>query len=132
MIDVGLQKHIQVNWKLFSLKLINGGRAVKEDFKILHEIGLKALRVAAAVRCEFGNAGAGKIYTAMGASYHHDQEDIDEPSVIEEILQTLFTFLDFPFDTAAEIDLPRQSRIGLPGRVGSFLFPSERDVDAGH
>ena len=100
MIDVGLQKHIQVNWKLFSLKLINGGRAVKEDFKILHEIGLKALRVAAAVRCEFGNAGAGKIYTAMGASYHHDQEDIDEPSVIEEILQNC----GFPTKLAASVD----------------------------
>jgi Mycothiol-dependent nitroreductase Rv2466c len=87
MIDVGLQKQIQVNWKFFSLKLINKGREVKEDFKILHEIGLKALRVAAAVRSEFGNAGAGKIYTAMGACYHHDQEDIDAPSVVEEILR---------------------------------------------
>ena len=63
MIDVGLQKRIHVNWKLFSLKLINKGREVEEDYKILHEIGLKALRVAAAVRCEFGNDGAGKIYT---------------------------------------------------------------------
>ena len=100
MIDVGLQKHIHVNWKLFSLKLINKGREVKEDFKILHEIGLKALRVAAAVRREFGNDGAGKIYTAMGASYHHDQEDIDEPSVIEEILQNC----GFPTKLAASVD----------------------------
>ena len=88
MIDVGLQKNIEVNWKFFSLKLINKGRDVKEDFKILHEIGLQALRVAAAVRSEFGNDGAGRIYTAMGARYHHDEEDIDEPSVMAEILQS--------------------------------------------
>jgi hypothetical protein len=100
MIDVGLQKHIQVNWKFFSLKLINRGREVKEDFKILHEIGLKALRVAAAVRSEFGNDGAGQIYTAMGARYHHDQEDIDEPSVMEEILQSC----GFPAKMIASVD----------------------------
>jgi len=88
MIDVGRQKDIHVKWKLFSLKLINKGREVKEDFRILHEIGLKALRVAAAVRCEFGNDGVGRIYTGLGARYHHDQEDIDERSTIEEILQT--------------------------------------------
>jgi hypothetical protein len=100
MIDVGLQKHIHINWKLFSLKLINRGREVKEDFKILHEIGLKALRVAAAVRSEFGNDGAGKIYTALGARYHHDQEDIDEPSVMEELLQNC----GFPTKLVASID----------------------------
>jgi hypothetical protein len=87
MIDVGRQKDIHVNWKLFSLKLINKDREVKDDFRILHEIGLKALRVAAAVRSEFGNDGAGKIYTGLGARYHHDQEDIDVRSAIEEILQ---------------------------------------------
>ena len=88
MIDVGWQKEIQVNWKLFSLKLINMDREVPPDFRLLHDMGLKALRVAAAVRKEFGNKGVGKIYTAMGACYHHDQEDIDEPSALEEILFT--------------------------------------------
>ena len=88
MVDVGRQKQIQVNWKLFSLKLINKGREVPEDYKILHEIGLKALRVAAAVRAEFGNQSVGKLYTAMGRRYHHDEEDIDEPQALKEILQT--------------------------------------------
>jgi len=97
MIDVGRQKNIHVNWKLFSLKLINKGREIGEDFKILHEIGLKALRVAAAVRREFGNNGVGKIYTAMGVCYHHDQEDMDQPSVLKEILQTC----GFPANLAA-------------------------------
>jgi hypothetical protein len=89
-----------VNWKFFSLKLINKGREVKEDLKVLHEIGLKALRVAAAVRSEFGNDGAGRIYTAMGARYHHDEEDIDEPSAMEEILQSS----GFPIEMAAAAD----------------------------
>jgi hypothetical protein len=88
MVDVGRQKQIQVNWKFFSLKLINKDRDVPEDYKILHGIGLKALRVAAAVRREFGNDGVDRIYTAMGAVYHHDEGEIDEPSALEEILQS--------------------------------------------
>jgi len=86
MVDVGQQKQIRVNWKFFSLKLINKDRDVPQDYKILHEIGLKALRVAAAVRREFGNDGVAKIYTGMGAIYHHDEGDIDEPHM-EKILQ---------------------------------------------
>ena len=31
--------------------------------------------------------GVGNIYTAMGAIYHHDEGDIDEPSGLAEILQ---------------------------------------------
>lgn len=88
MVDVGRQKQIQVNWKFFSLKLINKDREVPQDYRILHEIGLKALRVAAAVRVEFGNQSVGQIYAAMGVRYHHDEGDIDEPSTLEEILQT--------------------------------------------
>jgi hypothetical protein len=87
MVDVGRQKRIYVDWKLFSLKIINKDRDVPEDFKILHAIGLKALRVAAAVRRDYGNDEVGNLYTAMGARYHHDKEDIDDPSALEEILQ---------------------------------------------
>ena len=85
---MGRQKQIRVNWKFFSLKIINKDRDIPEDYQILHGIGLKALRVAAAVRREFGNDGVGRIYTAMGAVYHHDQGDIDEPSALAEILQS--------------------------------------------
>lgn len=88
MEDVGRQRGIQINWKFFSLKLINKDREVSENHKILHEIGLKALRVAAAVRRESGNSGVGKIYTAMGIRYHHDEADIDEPAALAEMLNS--------------------------------------------
>ncbi len=102
MIDVGRQKRIYVNWKLFSLKIINKDREIKDDFKILHEIGLKALRVAAAVRCDYGNDGVGKLYTAMGALYHHDEEDIDDLTVVEQILQDC----NFPAEFSSALDEP--------------------------
>ena len=73
MVDVGRQKAIQVNWKVFSLKKINEGREMPERFRVSHTIGLRALRVAAAVRQAYGNEVVGKFYTVMGTRRHHDQ-----------------------------------------------------------
>jgi len=100
MLDVGQQKQIDVNWKLFSLKIINKDRKVKEDFRILHEIGLKALRVAAAVRRAYGNEAVAKLYTAMGARYHHDEEDIDDIAVMDQLLSAC----SLPTDLSAAVD----------------------------
>ena len=102
MIDVSQQKQIYVNWKLFSLKIINKDRKIKEDFKILHEIGLKALRVAAAIRRDYGNDGVGKLYTAMGTLYHHDEEDIDDIAALKEILAVC----NFPTHFSSAVDVP--------------------------
>ena len=100
MTDVGRQKQIHVNWKLFSLKIINKDRDIPEHFSILHQIGLRALRVAAAVSKEYGNDGLAKLYTVMGTRYHHDGEDIDEPDILEEILNTC----GFPTQLADAVD----------------------------
>ena len=88
MEDVAQQKSIQVNWKFFSLKKINEGRDMAERFRISHAIGLRALRVAAAVREAHGNEAVRKLYTAMGARRHHDQEDIGTTEALQDILQT--------------------------------------------
>lgn len=100
MIDVGEQKQIYVNWKFFSLKINDIERKVKEDFKILHEIGLRALRVAAAIRRDYGNEGVAKLYTAMGTLYHHDEEDIDDIAVVEQTLKACH----FPTHFSSAID----------------------------
>ena len=100
MVDVGRQKQIHVNWKLFSLRKINEDRDIPEHFKILHQMGLRALRVAAAVSKEYGNDGLARLYTVMGTRYHHDKEDIDEPDILEEILKSC----GFPAQLADAVD----------------------------
>ena len=100
MEDVGRQKAIQVNWKFFSLKKINEGRDLPEHFRETHAVGLRALRIAASVRRDYGNDGVGKIYTVMGTRYHHDEEDIGEDPVLEGILQKC----GFPTKLAAAAD----------------------------
>ena len=100
LVDVARQKEINVNWKFFSLKMINKDRKMPEQYKIIHTIGLRGLRVAAAVRHHYGNDGVGKIYTVMGTRYHHDQEDIDEAADLKAILE----LCGFPSKLAAAAD----------------------------
>ena len=90
MEDVRRQKDIRVTWRFFSLKVINAERDVSPDLGILHAMGLRALRIAAAVRAKYGNDGVARLYTLMGTSYHHDQEDIDKTlAAADEVLKEL-------------------------------------------
>ena len=88
MEDVGRQKTIEVDWRFFSLRKINEGRDLPERFRISHLMGLRALRVAAAVREQYGREAVGKLYTAMGARKHHDQADISVVAELESILRS--------------------------------------------
>lgn len=107
MEDVAQQKHIQVEWKFFSLKKINEGRDLPERFQISHTAGLRALRVAAAVRQDYGNDGVRTLYTAMGTRRHHDQEDIGSRATLEGILQSC----GFPSALAAAADEETWDRV---------------------
>ena len=100
MVEVSQHKAIEVRWKFFSLKKINEGRDMPERFRTSHAIGLKALRVAAAVRQDYGNEAVGKLYTVMGTRRHHDQVDISTPEALQDVLRRC----DFPLTlaTAAE------------------------------
>ena len=100
MVDVAQQKSVHVNWKLFSLKKINEGREIPERFRASHAMGLRALRVAAAVREAHGNDGIGKLYTALGARKHHDDADVGEIST----LQAALTEAGLPTDLASAAD----------------------------
>lgn len=88
MADVGQQKAIEVDWRFFSLRKINEGRDLPERFRVSHLMGLRALRVAAAVREQYGREAVGKLYTAMGTRKHHDQADIGTQEELASILST--------------------------------------------
>ena len=98
--EVRSRKDIHVTWRFFSLNMINAERNVSPDLRILHTMGLRALRIAAAVGAQYGNDAVARMYTLMGTAYHHDQEDIDEPEVAEAILKRG----GFPPDLAAAAD----------------------------
>ena len=124
MEDVGRQKAIDVDWRFFSLRKINEGRDLPERFRVSHLQGLRALRVAAAVREQHGREAVRKLYTAMGTRKHHDQADIGTVAELESILHTC----GLPTALAAAAD-------DLFGRDAVNFFrprPHEFDAAAGH
>jgi len=88
MEDVATQKAIDVDWRFFSLRKINEGRDLPERFRISHLMGLRALRVAAAVREQHGREAVRQLYAVMGTRKHHDQADIGTREELASILKT--------------------------------------------
>ncbi|MHB8465353.1 MAG: mycothiol-dependent nitroreductase Rv2466c family protein [Acidimicrobiales bacterium] len=73
--EVHRQRPVDVEWRFIGLRIINEHRDYDGDFaKYLdgHTIGLRLLRVAAALREKVGLDAVGPYYTAVGAAIHVD------------------------------------------------------------
>jgi predicted DsbA family dithiol-disulfide isomerase len=150
MMEVSQHKAIEVRWKFFSLKKINEGRDMPERFRTSHAIGLKALRVAAAVRQDYGNEAVGKLYTVMGTRRHHDQVDISTPEALEDVLRRCDLPLalaaaaeDETWDKVIDVDMDQAkakagTNVGVPlivldgGEGPGFFGPVFSPAPTGH
>lgn len=66
-----------VQWKFISLKMLNKDldySKMPAGYAEVHAAGTQGLRVAARARAEQGNEAVGKVYTALGLSFHNRQE----------------------------------------------------------
>ena len=66
-----------VQWKFISLKMLNKDldySKMPAGYAEVHAAGTQGLRVAARARAEQGNEAVGKVYTALGNSFHNRQE----------------------------------------------------------
>jgi hypothetical protein len=66
-----------VQWKFISLKMLNKDldySKMPAGYPEVHAAGTQGLRVAARARAEQGNEAVGKVYTALGLSFHNRQE----------------------------------------------------------
>ncbi|MDQ3660230.1 MAG: DsbA family protein [Actinomycetota bacterium] len=83
MREVTKVRDVDVEWRLFSLKLINEGR--EDPLADKHERGTPAMRTLALVQRERGNDFVGDLYESLGTRVHEDQEEIS-PEVVEKAL----------------------------------------------
>lgn len=64
------QKELTVDWRFIGLRILNEDKDYATEFPpgypAYHALGLRALRVAAAVRAAEGRAPMGPLYTALG------------------------------------------------------------------
>jgi hypothetical protein len=74
VVEVGTQREIDVHWRFISLRLLNADKDYATHFPAGypegHTLGLRLLRVAAAVRDAAGNDAVGRFYTELGQRIH--------------------------------------------------------------
>ena len=86
---------MEVDWRLISLRMVNKDRDYEKDFRPGYERGhtrgLELLRVAAAVRGEFGADAVLPLYTVLGRVIHHEKgaTSFDDPAGIGAVLTEL-------------------------------------------
>lgn len=73
VVEVQTQRGYRVRWRFISLRILNADQEADwytADYRRGHAAGHEALRVAAAIEHELGNAVVGDFYTSLGAIVH--------------------------------------------------------------
>lgn len=71
--EVSQLRDYDVAWRFISLKMVNEERGygdTPERYRVLHDVGLGALRTLAAARASGGNDAVARGYTAIGTEAH--------------------------------------------------------------
>lgn len=106
MVEVQEQRHLDVDWRFIALRVVNEDKDYDTDFPPkypeLHGLGLKLLRMAAAVREQHGREHLGALYTALGTRIHVERgrDSLFDPGGVEALLQGL----DLPGELAKVMD----------------------------
>lgn len=74
MREVEKVRDVDVEWRLFSLKLINEGK--EDPLADKHARGTPTLRTLALVKRERGNDAVGALYESFGKRVHEDREEL--------------------------------------------------------
>lgn len=97
LVEVAPHRYLDVSWRSFSLAIKNRDRDVPERFARSHREGLRALRVAEAVREAHGEGSVAALYEESGRHYQHDRNrEFDHAAILEAV--------SLPTDLAAAAD----------------------------
>jgi len=93
--EVAGQRSLEVDWRFIALRIVNEEKDYEKDFAPgypnRHQLGLRILRVASAVRDAHGREPVGGFYTAVGNRIHveNDRESLDPVEGIAAVLEGL-------------------------------------------
>jgi 2-hydroxychromene-2-carboxylate isomerase len=103
--EVAEQRSLEVDWRFIALRMINGDdfyAKARPGYEEGHMLGLRLLRVAAAIRDDAGIAPVADYYTVIGRAIHVE-EGRDELNGVEGIAKVLAS-LDLSPDLAEAAD----------------------------
>ncbi len=128
--EVAGQRPLEMEWRFISLRLLNEARyadgTLPERSKATHGLGLRLLRVAAALRDGHGPGPVGDFYTAVGTRIHVDgrREELADPAGVVAVLEDL----GLPTDLARAAD---DGRWDGPVRVDTDIAIERAGKDLG-
>lgn len=85
MVEVAELRHLDVQWRPFSLAVLNEGKDIPDEYRKHVEEGRMGAQVVAGVAAEEGNEALGRFYTDLGRRYHEDGR-VNDPIAITEAL----------------------------------------------
>jgi DSBA-like thioredoxin domain len=75
VVEVAEARDLQITWQLFSLRYHNKTNPGYDWIRDALDDQHPAMRILAATKQQHGNAAVGKLYTALGAWIHHDDDE---------------------------------------------------------
>lgn len=75
VVEVAALRDLQITWQLFSLRYHNKDNPGYDWIRAELDDQHPAMRILAATKQHHGNAAVGKLYTALGAFIHYDDDE---------------------------------------------------------
>jgi 2-hydroxychromene-2-carboxylate isomerase len=123
--EVEKVRDIEVEWRLFSLQLINDKN--EEPLADLQDKGTATLRTMALVRREEGNRAVGRVYEELGKRIHEDpSEDLDPSAVRSSLADSGLdpSIIDRALDDDSTMEDVRAEHGAALSEVGAFGVPT--------
>ncbi|MBK5227474.1 MAG: DsbA family protein [Actinobacteria bacterium] len=125
MREVENVRDVEVEWRLFSLRLINENQ--QDPLADAHAKGTPALRALALVRREEGNDAVGRVYEALGGRIHEGpSEEMDQATVRSSLEDAGLdpTIVDRALDDDSTMADVRAEHDAAVSEVGVFGVPT--------
>jgi 2-hydroxychromene-2-carboxylate isomerase len=123
--EVEKVRDIEVEWRLFSLRLINDKN--EEPLADLQDKGTATLRTMALVRREEGNRAVGRVYEELGKRIHEDpSEDLDQAAVRSSLVDSGLnpSIIDRALNDDSTMEDVRAEHGAALSEVGAFGVPT--------